>query len=47
MPSAEDLNLTKRLCEAGTLLGISVLDHIILSPTGEYMSFIEAGVPLV
>ena len=47
MPSAEDLNLTNRLCEAGRLLGIDVLDHIILSPTGEYMSFIEAGVPLV
>ena len=47
MPSAEDLNLTKRLCEAGRLLGIDVLDHIILSPTGKYMSFIEAGVPLV
>ena len=46
-PSAEDLNLTKRLCEAGRLLGIEVLDHIILSPNGEYLSFIEAGFPLV
>lgn len=46
-PSAEDLNLTKRLCEAGRLLGIEVLDHIILSPNGEYMSFIEAGFPLI
>ena len=46
-PSVEDLNLTKRLCEAGRLLGIEVLDHIILSPNGEYMSFIEAGFPLV
>ena len=45
-PSAEDLNLTHRLCEAGRLLGIEVLDHIILSPNGEYMSFIEAGIPL-
>ena len=45
--SAEDLNLTKQLCEAGRLLGIDVLDHIILSPNGEYMSFIEAGFSLV
>ena len=45
--SAEDLNLTKKLCEAGHLLGIDVLDHIILSPNGEYMSFIEAGLSLI
>jgi DNA repair protein RadC len=29
-PSAEDINLTKRLIEAGELLGIPVLDHIII-----------------
>ena len=45
-PSADDLTLTKRLCQAGTLLGIEVLDHIILSPNGEYLSFIESGFPL-
>ena len=45
-PSADDLKLTKRLCEAGRLLGIEVLDHIIVSPNGEYLSFIEAGFPL-
>jgi len=46
-PSAEDLTLTRRLYQAGNLLGIEVLDHIILSPNGEYMSFIEAGFPLI
>lgn len=45
-PSADDLTLTKRLCEAGRLLGIEVLDHVIVSPNGEYLSFIEAGFPL-
>jgi len=30
-PSSEDLHLTKRLVEAGELLGIPVLDHIIIT----------------
>ncbi|MCX6004383.1 MAG: DNA repair protein RadC [Chloroflexi bacterium] len=30
-PSVEDINLTKRLCDAGELLGIPVLDHIIVN----------------
>lgn len=29
-PSTEDKNITKRLVEAGELIGISVLDHIII-----------------
>lgn len=29
-PSREDKNITQRLVESGTLLGISVLDHIII-----------------
>ncbi len=29
-PSREDIELTKRLAEAGSLLGINVLDHIII-----------------
>ena len=33
-PSAEDINLTKRLVEAGELLGIPVLDHIIVADKG-------------
>jgi DNA repair protein RadC len=41
-PSAEDLEVTRRLSEAGTLMGIKVLDHIII---GEdvYYSFAERG----
>ena len=30
-PSQEDVNITKRLKEAGELLGISLLDHIIIA----------------
>lgn len=37
-PSAEDKNITKRLWDAGELLGISVLDHIIIG-RGIYLSF--------
>lgn len=29
-PSAEDIDITRRLVEAGKLLGIDVLDHIII-----------------
>jgi DNA repair protein RadC len=33
-PSEEDLSITKRLVEAGELLGISVLDHVIVASRG-------------
>ena len=29
-PSREDVALTERLCQAGTLLGIEILDHLII-----------------
>jgi DNA repair protein RadC len=43
-PSAEDVALTRRLCAAGTLLGIEVLDHLILGEAGRYVSLRERGV---
>jgi DNA repair protein RadC len=33
-PSADDVRLTRRLAEAGALLGIEVLDHLIVGRTG-------------
>ena len=33
-PSEEDLAITKRLVEAGELLGIQVLDHVIVAARG-------------
>jgi DNA repair protein RadC len=41
-PSREDLDLTRRLCDGGKLLGIEVLDHIVLG-AGRYVSFKEKG----
>jgi DNA repair protein RadC len=41
-PSPEDLEVTRRLCEAGQLMGIKVLDHIIIGEDGFY-SFAERG----
>ena len=41
-PSPEDLEVTRRLCEAGQLMGIKVLDHIIIGE-GAFYSFAERG----
>ncbi|HMJ14165.1 MAG TPA: JAB domain-containing protein [Polyangiaceae bacterium] len=41
-PSAEDLELTKRLQEGGKLLGVAVLDHVIVTPDG-YYSMLDGG----
>lgn len=42
-PSNEDINVTRKLIEAGKILEIKVLDHIIIA--GEsYFSFFEMGV---
>lgn len=41
-PSPEDLEVTRRLCEAGQLMGIRVLDHIIIGEENFY-SFTDHG----
>ncbi|MBI5367504.1 MAG: DNA repair protein RadC [Planctomycetes bacterium] len=41
-PSAEDVEVTARLREAGRLLGIQLLDHVIIGGDG-YYSFAENG----
>lgn len=41
-PSSEDISITRRLKEAGELLGIRVLDHVIVGGDGE-CSFVERG----
>ena len=41
-PSREDREITRRLREAGELLGIKVLDHIVIGD-GSYVSFVEQG----
>ncbi|MEW6443212.1 MAG: JAB domain-containing protein [bacterium] len=42
-PSEEDRILTDRLVQAGKLLGIEVLDHIVVAPDGTFFSFQENG----
>ena len=41
-PSSEDMAITRRLREAGDIMGIKVLDHIIIGD-GEFVSFVERG----
>lgn len=41
-PSQEDLEVTRRLVEAGSILGIAVRDHLIIGD-GCYFSFKEKG----
>ena len=41
-PSGEDISITKRLKEAGEIIGIPVLDHIVIGE-GQYVSFVERG----
>lgn len=43
MPSREDIEVTKRLSEAGKFLGIEVLDHLVVNAEGEYTSLKEKG----
>lgn len=42
VPSAADLEMTNRLREAGEIVGVKLLDHIILTVDG-YTSFLDRG----
>ncbi|QCX32494.1 JAB domain-containing protein [Caloramator sp. E03] len=42
-PSQEDINITKRLVEAGKIIGIDLLDHIIIGD-GCFISLKEKGI---
>jgi DNA repair protein RadC len=42
-PSGADQELTNKLKEAGKLMDINLLDHIILSPEGSFYSFADEG----
>lgn len=41
-PSQEDISITKKLKEAGQILSVSVLDHLIIGQNG-YFSFADEG----
>jgi DNA repair protein RadC len=40
-PSREDIEITRRLREAGDIIGVKLLDHIIIGDC--YVSFVERG----
>lgn len=42
-PSKEDINVTRRLVEAGKLLGIDVLDHLVVNSDNSFTSLKERG----
>jgi len=41
-PSAEDIEITKKLRQSGDIIGIKLFDHVIVSNAG-YYSFSEKG----
>lgn len=41
-PSPEDRDVTRQLADAGRLLGVEVVDHVVIGD-GRYVSFAEAG----
>jgi len=41
-PSAEDLEITRRLRQVGELVGVRVLDHLVIG-RGRYVSFVDDG----
>ena len=43
-PSKEDISITHRLKEAGKLIGIELVDHIIIGSEGKYCSLKEKGI---
>ena len=38
-PSKHDIEITKRLCQVGKLMGIEVIDHVIIG--ADYFSFVD------
>lgn len=42
-PSSEDLAFTRRCAEAGEILGVRVVDHLVIGGPGRYVSLRERG----
>ncbi len=42
-PSENDIQVTRRIKAAGTLLDINLVDHLILTPDNKYLSFADEG----
>lgn len=44
VPSAEDLVMTRRVADAGAMIGVPLVDHVIVTPAGRYSSMLDLGV---
>ena len=42
-PSEHDVSMTKRLIEVGMVVGITVVDHVIVGPSGRFVSLRKKG----
>lgn len=42
-PSSQDIQITKKIQESGRFLDLPMIDHLILSPEGNYFSFADEG----
>ena len=42
-PSQEDLDITQKLHDAGKILDIKLMDHLILGTYNNYVSFVQEG----
>ena len=42
-PSPEDVSVTKELLDAGKLMGVELLDHLVIGSGGRYISLNEKG----
>ena len=45
-PSAEDREITRRLAQAGALLGVSLLDSVVFTRTGAFVALRELDAAL-
>ena len=43
VPSTQDDDLTRKINEAGKILDITLLDHVIVSPQFDYFSYADEG----
>jgi DNA repair protein RadC len=42
-PSAEDIEITRKISEAGKVLGVELLDHVIVADDAAAFSFCDRG----
>jgi DNA repair protein RadC len=44
LPSIEDMSMTRRIVEASAMVGVPLVDHVIVTPSGKYSSMLDLGV---